>query len=163
MTTALEIRRALPSEEPGATMIAELWAELAERYADDPSEPEPKGHPDDLQLHELEPPHGVFLIVEPAEGAGPIACGGIRRRADGLGEIKRMYVRTAARGRGAGRGLLAALETEARSLGYSALVLETGLRQPEAIALYESAGYGIIPNYGFYKDSDLSRCYRKDF
>lgn len=160
MTRAPEIQRAAPAEEPGATMIAELWAELAERYADDPSAPEPKGEVDDLQLHELEPPHGVFLIVSGADGE--LACGGVRRHDDGVGEIKRMYVRTTARGKGAGRALLAALEAEARQLGYHALVLETGLRQPEAIALYESAAYEVIPNYGFYKDSDLSRCYRKE-
>ena len=47
-------------------------------------------------------------------------------------------------------------------LGYRALVLETGLRQPEAIALYESAGYTTIPNFGFYKESPLSVCYRKE-
>ena len=67
----------------------------------------------------------------------------------------------------AGRAQVARCSPRSRprpaALGYSALVLETGLRQPEAIALYESAGYEIIPNYGFYKESDLSRCYRKDF
>jgi hypothetical protein len=41
-------------------------------------------------------------------------------------------------------------------------VLETGVRQPEAIALYESAGYDAIEPYGFYKNAPLSRCYAKD-
>jgi ribosomal protein S18 acetylase RimI-like enzyme len=54
------------------------------------------------------------------------------------------------------------LESSAVALGYRATVLETGLRQPEALALYESHGYTRIPNYGFYRESALSRCYRKD-
>jgi ribosomal protein S18 acetylase RimI-like enzyme len=57
---------------------------------------------------------------------------------------------------------LSELESTATNLGYRALVLETGVRQPEAIALYESHGYTRIPNYGFYKDSALSVCYRKE-
>ena len=57
--------------------------------------------------------------------------------------------------------MLAALETRARNLGYHRLILETGLRQPEAMALYESAGYTELEPYGFYRTSPLSRCFEK--
>ena len=54
------------------------------------------------------------------------------------------------------------LEDRARTLGYTRLVLETGTKQPEAIALYESDGYTSIPAYGYYRDAPNSRCYAKD-
>ncbi len=69
-----------------------------------------------------------------------------------------MFVRSEERGRGIGRALLAALEAEARRLGLTRLVLETGVRQLEAIALYESAGFSRIPPFGEYVGSPLSVC-----
>jgi GNAT superfamily N-acetyltransferase len=91
-----------------------------------------------------------------------VACGAIRRHHEDSAENKRMYVQREARGKGISRLILAELEATARRYGYTALVLETGLRQPEAIALYESEGYFVIPNFGFYKNSPLSVCYRKE-
>ncbi len=149
-----------PATEPGRTLITDLWADLAIRYADDPTAPEPKGEVDDLQLHELEAPDGMFVVVYDESGTA-LGCGGIRRHADGVGEIKRMWVPPAHRGRGVSRVVLAALEDGARALGFERLVLETGIRQPEALALYESSGFTLIPNYGFFADSPLSRCYEK--
>lgn len=140
--------------------MRDLWTDLAIRYADDPSAPEPKGETDDLQLHELEAPTGTFIVAYDDAGAA-LGCGGVRRHADGVGEIKRMWVPPERRGNGVSRVLLAALEDAARALGFRKLVLETGVRQPEAIALYETAGYTLIPNYGFFADSPLSRCYSK--
>jgi putative acetyltransferase len=72
-----------------------------------------------------------------------------------------MYVAPESRGRGLSRALLAALEQEARGLGYSAVRLETGALQPEAIALYSSAGFEAIPCYGPYVDDPRSRCFEK--
>jgi GNAT superfamily N-acetyltransferase len=150
-----------PAAEPGSTLIRELWADLAIRYADDPTAPEPTGESDDLELHELEAPTGTFVIAYDDSGVA-VGCGGIRRHDQTTGEIKRMWVPPEHRRRGISRALLRALEDGARALGYDRLVLETGVRQPEALALYESAGYEIIPNYGFFADSPLSRCYAKD-
>ena len=48
------------------------------------------------------------------------------------------------------------------TLGYRRLALETGLAQPEAIALYESAGYQPLPGFGHYAGDELSRAYVKD-
>jgi GNAT superfamily N-acetyltransferase len=72
-----------------------------------------------------------------------------------------MYVAPAARGRGLSRLVLAALEDEARELGYSFLRLETGDRQPEAIKLYASAGYEPIARYGPFVDDPRSVCFEK--
>jgi len=76
-------------------------------------------------------------------------------------EVKRMYVVPRARGLSLARAMLAHLEDTARESGAEMMVLETGLRQPEAIALYESEGYLPIEPYGFYRDSPLSRCFEK--
>ena len=76
-------------------------------------------------------------------------------------EVKRMYVANVARGMGVGRALLRALEGEARELGARRLVLETGVRQPEAIGLYESAGLERIEAFGEYVGSEFSVCMRR--
>jgi GNAT superfamily N-acetyltransferase len=146
--------------EPGRTLVTELWVDLAVRYADDPTAPETKGETDDLRNDEVLPPDGRFVIV--VERGEPVACGAIRRHDAETAEIKRMWVRPHARGRGLARLVLRELESTASSRGYRALVLETGVRQPEALALYESHGYATIPNFGFYKESPLSVCYRKE-
>jgi putative acetyltransferase len=104
-------------------------------------------------------PEGIFLVVRD-EGRA-IACGGICRFDDARAELKRMYVVPEARGRGLGRDVLEALETEARRLGYRAVVLETGDRQPEAMGLYESSGYERIPCYPPYSGRALSLCFEK--
>lgn len=157
----MDLRDGDMETEPGCTLTYELWCEMETLYADDPTSPEANGETDDLLNEELFAPTGRFVIVYDDEGQ-PIACGAIRRRDDEAAEIKRMYVRPAARGRGISRTILRELEATAMRYGYRALVLETGVRQPEAIALYETHGYTTIPNFGFYKESPLSVCYRKE-
>ncbi len=76
-------------------------------------------------------------------------------------EIKRMYVRDEERGRGIGKSVLTELERWARELGFSACVLETGLKQPEAITLYRKCGYETISNYGQYAAVENSVCMKK--
>ncbi len=100
---------------------------------------------------EFAPPRGLFLVGY-LDGR-PVACGGwrVHEGPDGPeAELKRMYVAPAARGRGVARAVLAELERTAVAAGYSRMVLETGTRQPEAIALYTSAGYAEVPKFGFY-------------
>lgn len=81
----------------------------------------------------------------------------------GTAELKRMYMAPAARGTGLGRRLVAALETEARTLGVRRLLLETGIRQAAAIALYRACGFESIPLYGEYVHSPAtSLCFGKD-
>lgn len=112
---------------------------------------------------EVSPPQGVFLIAY-LDGR-PVGCGALRPlpAADArAAEIKRMHTSPSARRRGVSRAVLAKLESEAVRLGYRRLQLETGLRQPEAMALYETSGYRRIPNYGMYAASELAACFAKD-
>ena len=94
---------------------------------------------------ELGPPHGAFLVGW--EGERPVCCGGLKRLPDGACEIKRMYVAPEARGRGVARALLAALEEEARALGYRIARLDTGPRQHGAERMYREAGYAEVANF----------------
>ena len=111
----------------------------------------------------FDPPHGSFYVGYLDDE--PVATGAWRRRpveafgTTATAEIKRMYVVRPARGQGHARRILAHLEESAMASGLEALILETGLHQPEAIALYESAGYTAIPAFGHYRDSPLCRCF----
>ncbi|MBN2622146.1 MAG: GNAT family N-acetyltransferase, partial [Acidimicrobiales bacterium] len=147
-------------------LIAELMVDLDRRYAaDGPAEGD---NPEIVGAYAVRPeqvvaPHGAFLMAR-LDGV-PVGCGAVRAVMDGpegVAEIKRMYTVPAARRRGISRALLARLEGEAIALGYRRLQLETGLRQPEAIALYESAGYHRIPTYGQYAGDELSVCFARD-
>ncbi|NIZ93214.1 GNAT family N-acetyltransferase [Kineococcus rubinsiae] len=82
--------------------------------------------------------------------------------ADGLVEMKRVFVDDGFRGRGIASLLVRTFEDEARADGVARIRLETGTKQPEAIALYEKLGYVRIENFGVYADSPLSRSYAKD-
>lgn len=143
-----------------AALVAAVQQVYVERYGGVDSTP--------LEPVEFAWPLGHFLVGYVTEGA-PVACGGWRlRRAqddpvlcDGDVEIKRMYVAEAMRGRGFARRLLAELERTAAAAGGRRMVLETGVRQPEAIALYQSAGYQEIERFGWHRDSANSRCYAK--
>jgi GNAT superfamily N-acetyltransferase len=127
-----------------------LWQEMVDRYGDGDESP---AHPEQFL-----PPYGVFLVG--SLGGNDVACGGLRLRSKGIGEIKRMYVEPSARGRGLSREVLLALLAHARSVGLAEVWLETGTEQPEARRLYESAGFLPMEAYGDYKDDARSRCYR---
>jgi putative acetyltransferase len=85
------------------------------------------------------PPRGAFVVARSAGRA--VGCGGYQRVAPGVAELKRMWVDPGARGRGIARALVAHLEGLARAAGYGAMRLESGTSQPEALRLYERAGY----------------------
>jgi putative acetyltransferase len=97
-----------------------------------------------------------------AVGIAALVLGGPGSDAGSEAELKRMFVAPEARGAGVATALLAALEQTAVELGVTRLVLETGPRQPEAIALYEKHGYAPIPNFGPYINDPLSLCFAKD-
>ncbi|KJY44451.1 acetyltransferase [Streptomyces sp. NRRL S-444] len=113
------------------------------------------------------PPNGLYLLAYDASGT-PVASGGWRSQdendegySDGDAEVKRMYVVPGARGLGLARRILAELEADARAAGRTRMVLETGDRQPEAIALYSSADYGPTKKFGHYREYPSSRCMAK--
>ena len=90
-------------------------------------------------------PGSAWLVLY--EDGEPVGCGGLRQLAPGVGEIKRMFVREAARGRGHGRRLLTELEAAARAAGYRRIRLYTTEVLAEARALYESAGYTVASTH----------------
>jgi GNAT superfamily N-acetyltransferase len=100
---------------------------------------------------EFSPPLGLFLVAE-VDGL-PAGCGGWRAHGDGVAELKRMYVEPHARRRGIAALLLAELERTAATAGFRHLLLNSGDRQPEALALYERAGYLPAAGYGVYADA----------
>ena len=101
-------------------------------------------------------------VVMAYAGDEPAGCGAFKEYAPDLVEIKRMFVQPAQRQRGVARAALAELERWANELGYAGCVLETGRRQPEAIALYQRCGYALTPNYGQYVGVNNSVCMRKE-
>jgi ribosomal protein S18 acetylase RimI-like enzyme len=140
-------------DSPAAgTLVSRLMDEMAQRYpvegAGVPSKP--------LDFH---PPRGGFLVVWIEDT--PVACGGYRKWADGIAEIKRMYVAPTYRCRGIARSLLQELEAAAKTAGYRSVRLETGTEQPDAIHLYEKMGYRRIVPYGEFKESPTSVCFEK--
>jgi GNAT superfamily N-acetyltransferase len=121
------------------------------------------GGPDDdsTGAGEFEPPNGVFLLGYLDDAV--VVSGALRRRDADLVEIKRMWVAEAARGKGLARTMLAELERRARDFGARRVVLSTGYRQPEAIALYESSGYERdVERFGRYADQDGAVFFGKD-
>jgi GNAT superfamily N-acetyltransferase len=132
-------------------LIAELDASLEPLYPIDNR----YGYSIDKILKE-----GVLFHVLRADEA-PAGCGGIQFYGDEFGELKRMYVRPAFRGRGFGKLLVEHLTAIARERGMPLVRLETGIYQTTAIALYESLGFRQIPPFGVYKPDPLSRCYEK--
>ena len=149
---SIDLRDADYPDAVSTALIEEVQHEYVIRYGGRDETPLADG--------EFGPPTGAFVVVR-VDG-DPVACGGVRRHDDDTAEIKRMYVRAAHRGTGIGRRLLTTLEQRARDLGYGQAVLETGTAQPEAMALYASAGYHPIPPYGYHRCSPRSRCFAKD-
>jgi putative acetyltransferase len=100
------------------------------------------------------------VVVAALDGRA-VGCGAIKEFEPGVMEVKRMYTDPAARGKGVATAVLSELEKWAAELRYSGCILETGLRQPEAIALYRKCGYEQISNYGQYIAMENSVCFRK--
>ena len=105
---------------------------------------------------------GLIGVVIAFVDDEPVGCGAFKEHAESVTEIKLMFVRLEVRGQGIAGKILGELETWARALDFEECVLETGFKQPEAIALYKRSGYEVIPNYGQYADVANSVCMRKD-
>src|SRR5215203_6202760 len=148
------IARAELTAEVSRKLIDALNLELSGAY------PEPGATHFGLAPEEVSGRRGAFLVVY-ADGV-PVGCGAVRLVDAETGELKRMYMSPTVRGKGLGRKLVAALESEARALGAKRLILETGIRQAAAIALYRKCGFESIPLYGEYLASpDTSLCLGK--
>ena len=145
----LELRDEPYGGDAAQALVARVQQEYVERY----------GGPDETVLDPAEfvAPRGAFFVG--FLGGEAVVCGGWRSLPEwpGTAEIKRMYVAPEHRRRGLARLLLTHIEESARTAGYERLWLETGMHQPEAMALYASEGYEPIDGYGHYKDAPLAR------
>lgn len=153
--SGLQIREVGYDHPDAALLIAEVQAEYVLRY----------GGPDEspVQPGQFSAPDGLFAVGYRQQL--PVAMGGWRLHepddphtgwASPAAEVKRMYVVAAARGAGFARQMLAFLERSAADRGARWVLLETGSKQPEAIALYRSAGYQDVPPFGHYAETPLS-------
>lgn len=131
-------------------LVAQLDAELAERDGED--------HAYYNQFNKIDTiKHAIVAYIDEI----PVACGAIKQLQEGIMEVKRMYTLPKARGKGLASKVLSGLETWAKEMGYEKCRLETGKRQPEAIALYTKCGYQVIENYGQYAGIENSVCFEK--
>jgi putative acetyltransferase len=106
-----------------------------------------------LDLAAYERPEVTLFVAR--EGGVALGCGAYQLQGDGTAELKSMFVVPEARERGIGRAILAAIEEALRGR-VGMLRLETGVKQPAAIHLYESAGFGRRGPFGSYRDDPLS-------
>ena len=144
----MEIRRVQWDDAASVELRAAQRAEIDSRYGG-PSEPGPAPTGDDI----------TAFFVAFADDGTPLGCGGLRTLDDSHAEIKRMFVHPSHRGTGVSSALLARLERFGHEAGWSRLVLETGVLQPDAIRFYSREGYTRIANFGYYADSDDSVCF----
>lgn len=145
-------------DDPDAVTLRSLMdAELAQRYPqlDEPRSAELRG------TLTVDPADVVTtVLVRDADGRA-IGHAALRRHRGDL-EVKRVVVAAKQRGLGVGRLLMARLEVAARDAGASRLILHTGNRQPEAVAMYEGLGYRPIPLYEPYATAmPSSFCFEK--
>jgi GNAT superfamily N-acetyltransferase len=145
-TGAVTVRAAAPAATDVTRLVTAMEQEMAQRWGNDDSGPS--------LVHDAR-----FLVAE-LDGRA-VGCVAVQPLPGGIGELKRMYVAPEVRGRGVGRRLLHAAEHLAGELGFAALRLETGTRQPEAVALYERSGWTRITPYGYWRDSPESICFEK--
>lgn len=148
------VRRADPLAPELLLLVQHLWDELAQLY------PEAKAPPSAPPIVAGE---RSGFVVAWLEGAA-VGCGAFRPLAPNepaVVEIKRMFVEPSARRRGVSRAILWELERLARASDFSVVRLETGMRQPGAIRLYETSGYQRIERFGRYRDDPLSVCFEK--
>lgn len=105
---------------------------------------------------------GLKNVVVCYENNQAIGCGAFRPYDEKTVEIKRMYTKPESRGKGVASQILAELEIWAAEENYSFAILETGEKQTDAISLYQTKGYAVIPNYGQYENIDNSICMQKN-
>jgi GNAT superfamily N-acetyltransferase len=142
-----------PYADPGPQwVVAQAEAELVVRYG---------------FLHEgergltagmFDPPAGAFVVGRAGFAGPPVGGVGVRAVGPGLGEVRRLWVDPDRRGSGVARRLMGEIEEASRDLGLTALQLDTGERQPEAVALYEATGWvresvdGALCGFRFTKE-----------
>ena len=132
-------------------LVKQLDADLAIRDGDD--------HAFYDQFNKLDAIKHTVVAYNEANRA--VGCGAIKQFETGIMEVKRMFVPLEERGKGIAGEILRELEIWAKELGNDKCILETGIKQPEAISLYKKSGYRFIDNYGQYAGVENSVCFAK--
>ncbi len=133
------------------SLVKLLDADLAIRDGED--------HPFYAQYNKIDK---IKYAVVAYEDDKPVSCGAIKEYSPSTMEIKRMYTLPEFRGKGIATKVLNELEKWVKELSCEKCILETGKKQPEAIALYNKNGYKSIPNYGQYAGVENSVCFEKE-
>ena len=145
-----QIRRTDSSDKDFQRLVKELDKELAVRDGDE--------HSFYAQYNKIDLIRHAVVAYHENEAVG---CGAIKEYAPGIMEVKRMYVPLSQRNKGIASLVLHDLESWAKEIGYQKCILETGIKQPEAISLYKKNDYTIIDNYGQYAGIENSVCFEK--
>jgi putative acetyltransferase len=146
----------ITEERPDSTDALQLLSELDEELWRHPYPPQSRHA---FSVEKLLRENVAFFVAR--LNAEPAACGGIKIFSGDYGEVKRMYVRTASRGRGLGKAILSHLAGYAQQQQISLMRLETGIYQVEAIRLYEGWGFKRRPPFGEYQKDPLSVYFEK--
>ena len=146
----MKIKRTDSTNPDFISLVRLLDADLAIRDGDD--------HAFYAQFNKVDSIRHAIVIYE---NGTPVGCGAFKPFDENTVEIKRMYVLPEMRGKGIASQILSELEQWAAESNYRRCVLETGKKQPEAIALYLKSGYAVIPNYGQYAGVENSVCFEK--
>lgn len=147
----LRLLRTDSSDPDFIELVRHLDADLAQRDGAD--------HSFYAQFNKIDK---IKYVIVAYKGDQPVGCGAIKEYSPGTMEVKRMYTTPENRGKGVASKVLRELERWAFELSYEKCILETGKKQPEAIALYKKKGYQVIPNYGQYADVEDSVCFEKN-
>lgn len=154
MNELLELRKVSPFLKDAILLFELLTQDIAQRYN---FKMDGKGA---FSPNEVDVENAGFYVAFINDQ--PAACGAIRPLFENeIAEVKRMFVRPEFRGKCLAKIMLKELENAAKEFGYSKIWLETGDRQPEAIQLYQKAGYSRIKNYGIYKKNLHNNCFEK--
>lgn len=151
ISSMLRLNRTNSDDADFRQLVRLLDADLAVRDGED--------HAFYAQFNKVDSIRHAVVIYENGQ---PVGCGAFKPFDENSVEIKRMYVLPANRGFGIAAAILMELETWAGELGHARCVLETGQKQPEAIALYSKSGYAVIPNFGQYAGVENSVCFEKN-
>ncbi len=147
----ITIKRTNSDDSNFHSLVLELDAELKIRDGEE--------HSFYAQFNKIDQIKHVVIAYNQDE---PVGCGAIKEYTTDTMEIKRMFVRMEYRGQGVASLVLKELEEWSSEMVYKTCILETGLKQPEAINLYKKNNYKIIQNYGQYKNAENSVCFKKD-
>lgn len=146
----LQLKRT-DSDDPGfQSLVRQLDKDLAIRNGDD-----------NAFFAQFNKIAAIRHVVMAYDGVEPVGCGAVKEYEPGVMEVKRMFVPPQHRGKGIAAAILKELECWAAESGYGRCILETGLKMPEAIALYTKSDYRRIENYGQYAGVADSVCFEK--